>query len=73
MTEREICTSFRNAANQNMQVQILSELTCMSKVQIIGILVRNGEKPPKRIINQLFKRLDELEAQISERFQYISC
>lgn len=34
--------------------------------QIIGILLRNGEKVPKSIENQLYKRLDALDAQIFE-------
>lgn len=47
VTEREICGSFRRAENQKQQIQILTELTCKSKYQIIGILLRNGEKVPK--------------------------
>ena len=66
MTEREICGSFRRAENQKQQIQILTELTCKSKYQIIGILLRNGEKVPKSIENQLYKRLDALDAQIFE-------
>ena len=60
VTEREICGSFRRAENQKQQIQILTELTCKSKYQIIGILLRNGEKVPKSIENQLYKRLDAL-------------
>ena len=66
MTEREICGSFRRADNKKQQIQILTELTCMSKYQIIGILLRNGETVPKTIESQIFKRLDALEEQISE-------
>lgn len=66
VTEREICGSFRRAENQKQQIQILTELTCKSKYQIIGILLRNGEKVPKSIENQLYKRLDALDAQIFE-------
>ena len=58
--------SFRRAENQKQQIQILTELTCKSKYQIIGILLRNGEKVPKSIENQLYKRLDALDAQIFE-------
>lgn len=57
---------FRRAENQKQQIQILTELTCKSKYQIIGILLRNGEKVPKSIENQLYKRLDALDAQIFE-------
>ncbi len=66
VTEREICGSFWRAENQKQQIQILTELTCKSKYQIIGILLRNGEKVPKSIENQLYKRLDALDAQIFE-------
>lgn len=64
--EEQICGSFRRAENQKQQIQILTELTCKSKYQIIGILLRNGEKVPKSIENQLYKRLDALDAQIFE-------
>lgn len=67
MTEREICIMYRGAKNQNAQIQILVDLSSMSRIEIIKILVRNGEKLPSRAINQLYKRLDALEAQISER------
>lgn len=67
MTEREICIMYREAKNQNTQIQILADLSSMSRIEIIKILVRNGEKLPSRAINQLYKRLDTLEAQISER------
>ena len=67
VTEREICIMYRGAKNQNAQIQILVDLSSMSRIEIIKILVRNGEKLPSRAINQLYKRLDALEAQISER------
>ena len=67
MTEREICCMYRDARNQNTQLQILAELNDVSRNEIIRILVKNGEKLPSRAINQLYKRLDVLEAQISER------
>ena len=67
MTEREICIMYRGAKNQNAQIQILVDLSSISRIEIIKILVRNGEKLPSRAINQLYKRLDALEAQISER------
>lgn len=67
MTEREICIMYREAKNQNSQLQILAELNGVSRNEIIRILVKNGEKLPSRAINQLYKRLDVLEAQISER------
>ena len=67
MTEREICIMYREARNQNTQLQVLAELNDVSRNEIIRILVKNGEKLPSRAINQLYKRLDVLEAQISER------
>lgn len=67
MTEREICLMYREARNQNTQLQVLAELNDVSRNEIIRILVKNGEKLPSRVINQLYKRLDVLEAQIFER------
>lgn len=67
MTEREICRSYREAKKQNMQLQILAELNGVSRVRIIGILLRNGETVSSSVIKQLYKRLETLEAQISER------
>lgn len=67
MTEREICIMYREAKNQNAQIQILADLSSVNRLEIIKILVRNGEKLPTRAINQLYKRLDALDAQISER------
>lgn len=67
MTEREICLSYREAKNRNTQLQVLAELNGTSRVRIIGILLKNGEKLPDRVISQLYKRLDVLDAQISER------
>ena len=58
---------YRDARNRNTQLQILAELNDVSRNEIIRILVKNGEKLPSRVINQLYKRLDVLEAQISER------
>lgn len=67
MTEREICCMYRDARNQNTQLRILAELNDVSRNEVIRILVKNGERLPSRVINQLYKRLDVLEAQISER------
>lgn len=67
MTEREICTMYREAKNRNAQLQIMAELNNVSRNEIIMILVRNGEKLSSRVIEQLFRRLDTLDAQIHER------
>ena len=58
---------YREARNQNKQLQILAELNGVSRNEIIRILVKNGEKLPYRAISQLYKRLDILDAEISER------
>lgn len=44
MTEREICLSYREAKNRDMQLQVLAELNSMSRVRIIGILVKKWRK-----------------------------
>lgn len=67
MTEWEICLSYREAKNRNTQLQVLAELNGTSRVRIIGILLKNGEKLPDRVIGKLYKQLDVLETQISER------
>ena len=67
VTEREICIMYRGTRNQNQQLQILAELNNVSRNEIIRILVKNGEKLPSRAINQLYKRLDILDAEIFER------
>lgn len=54
------------AAVEEIYTGGLAKVTCKSKYQIIGILLRNGEKVPKSIENQLYKRLDALDAQIFE-------
>lgn len=65
MTEYEICCLYRESRNHVTQLQILAELNATDRNQIIGILVKNGEEIPERVIGQLYKRLDELDAQIS--------
>lgn len=67
MTEYEICSLYRESRNHVTQLQILAELNNTDRNQIIGILVKNGEEIPERVTRQLYKRLDTLDAQISER------
>lgn len=67
MTEREICLSYREAKDKRKQIPILADLSELSKQEIIGILLRNGENVMKQDIEQLYKRLDTLDAQIAER------
>ena len=67
MTEREICLSYREAKDKRKQIPILADLSEKSKPEIIGILLRNGENVMKQDIEQLYTRLDTLDAQIAER------
>ena len=67
MTEREICLSYREAKDKKKQIPILADLSELSKPEIIGILLRNGENVMKQDIEKLYKRLDTLDAQIAER------
>lgn len=39
----------------------------MSRARIVGILLKNGEEISDRVISQLYRRLDTLEVQISEK------
>lgn len=67
MTAAEICASFRQARNQNKQLRVLAELNGENQLTIIRILAENGESVPSRAYKKLFRRLDELEAEIAER------
>ncbi len=67
MTEHEICYLYREARNKVTQLQVLAELNDTDRNKIIEILVKNGEEIPDRVIRQLYRRLDALDAQISER------
>lgn len=48
-------------------MQILADMNCVRVIEIIRILVRSGEKLPLKELNKLYKRMDILDAQISER------
>lgn len=67
MTDREICSIYRWAKNKSEQLQILADLNCVREIEIIRVLVRNGEKLPLKELKKLYKRMDILNAQISER------
>lgn len=58
---------YREARNRETQVQILAELNSTDRIEIIRILLKNGEKLPARVINKLYSRLDTLEKQIFEK------
>ena len=67
MTEKEICSMYRGAKDKRKQIQIISDMKRTSKVEIIMILMKNGEDVSEKEIEQLFKRLDVLDRQIVER------
>lgn len=67
MTEHEICSLYRGARNKATQLQVLAELNDIGRNRIIEILVKNGEEIPDRVTRQLYRRLDALDTQISER------
>ena len=58
---------YREARNKVTQLQVLAELNDTDRNQIIGLLVKHGEEIPDRVVSQLYRRLDALDAQISER------
>lgn len=66
MSEREICCMYREARNQNTQLQVLAELNDTNQNEIIRILTKNGERLPERAINKLYKRLNVLDEQIAK-------
>ena len=49
-TDLEILTTYRQAADKNKQIGILSELTGKDKLQIIEILRAGGEKVDGRVV-----------------------
>ncbi len=67
MTEREICSLYRQAKRPSEQIKVLADLTLKSNVQIIGILLKNRQTVPKKIINELFERMDKLDIEIATR------
>lgn len=82
MTESEICRNYRLAKNRSEQLQILAELNVTSRAEIIGILIRGGErvrlaiptkgKPRTREMtdgeycNALFRYMDTLDIKIAK-------
>lgn len=45
MTEGEICRQYRSAKDRASQLQILADLNCVPRLEIIKILMHNGEQP----------------------------
>lgn len=46
MAENEICRRYRQSIDRGEQIQILAELNCVPRQEIIRILVHNGETDP---------------------------
>lgn len=83
MTEGEICRQYRSAKDRGNQLQILADLNCVPRLEIIKILMRNGEqvrlplaaKGKKRTTEltdeeytaAMFRRLDVLDREIFKR------
>lgn len=67
MTEYEICYNYRTAKYQSRQIQILADLNGTDSLQIIAVLVRNGEKLTDGTARRLYRQLDKLEKEIMER------
>lgn len=44
MTEGEICRQYRSAKDRASQLQILADLNCAPRLEIIKILMHNGEQ-----------------------------
>lgn len=65
MTEWDICFLYRQAKDKAKQIGVLEELTCQSRFEIIAILLHNNETLPRREIEKLYKRMDELTEEIS--------
>ena len=67
MTENAICRSYRGARNPVTQMQVLADLNGMDKMDIMEILVRNGESLPETTVNYLHKRMDTLKKKIAKK------
>ena len=66
MTDAEICRAYRAAKDHGKMIPILADLAAKSKVEIILILIENGETVSKRHITQLYKRMDYIDRKITE-------
>ena len=82
MTKGEICRMYRQASDKGAQIQILADLNCVRRTEIIRTLLDGGEKvrvhlpgrgkrrkrelTEKEYLDAAFKRLDELEARMLE-------
>lgn len=76
-TENEIIRSYNAAKDKKKQVDILAELCCCQKSEILDIIhkqekVLHEEEQPQeewreKILNQLYKRMDEVEKEIRKK------
>jgi TolA-binding protein len=57
---------YREAKDQDKQLQILAELSGKSKAEVIKILIQNGEKLSDKEVGRMHKQLDKLNAKIVE-------
>ncbi len=60
MTEHEICISYKGARQPNEQTQILAELNCTDRIEIIRILVKNNVELACQTVRYLQRRLEQL-------------
>lgn len=72
MTEREICSDYRNAKDRNEQITVLAELNGIGRIDIIRILRKNGERLTSRVKGQLERRLETLDRNIARMEQEYS-
>lgn len=67
MTEREICISYKGARRPDEQTQIMAELNCTDRLEIIKILVKNDVKLARSTVGYLQRRLDRLDKLIVKK------
>ena len=60
MTEGEICRQYRSAQDRASQLQILADLNCVPRLEIIKILMHNGEQVRLSLAVKGKKRTTEL-------------
>ena len=57
---------YRTSKYPNKMIPVLADLAMKSQVQIILILIENGEDVSESRINQLYKRMDYIDRKITE-------
>lgn len=66
MSEREICSDYRNAKDRNEQIKVMAELNGIDRMEVMRILVKNGERLTCRVSGQLERRLETLNRKIAK-------